>query len=275
MPKMSGAKRARKEEQRHLVELTDGTVVYMNRDEAEAWSDDFSCPITFELLHDPVRMQDGKLYEREAIAEHIARTQINGQVKSPLTNVMISVEYEPDEGMRSTIRRLVQGGVLIGEKAEAWKSRETNANMVAALRVDAAKGNAVSMARIGFSYRDGKRGLRTDPAEAFKWFMKAANLNYGPAAGAAGIAYINGSGVNRDAMRGVCMITRAAMLGSEHACGVLGWLNECGLHGLSKSEEDARYWYGHMQTGSLCKDADPWYRERATLWIAKHGAESG
>ena len=47
--------------------------------------DNLKCPLTYELMHDPVIAADGYTYERAAIEEHFARCK----VKSPLNNVML------------------------------------------------------------------------------------------------------------------------------------------------------------------------------------------
>ncbi len=252
-----------------FVENEDGAMVEMNRDEVDELTDDYTCPITFDLFYDPVRMPDGKLYERVAIDEHILRNAVDGKVKSPLTNEMISVVYEPDERARRTLQKLVRSGFLTGEKAASWKQRDLQATIVRALHAKAERGDGHSMGRLGFSYRDGTRGVCRDPVKAFYWFKKAADLNDAPAATSCGVAYINGAGTAQNYMRGINMMARAAMLGSEHACLVLGWANECGHHGFDKNAEDATYWYRRSQL-QPCKDSVSEYRMRAKAWIDAH-----
>ncbi len=47
--------------------------------------DNLKCPLTYELMHDPVIAADGHTYERAAIEEHFARCK----VKSPMKNVIL------------------------------------------------------------------------------------------------------------------------------------------------------------------------------------------
>ena len=155
------------------------------------------------------------------------------------------------------------------EDAKVYKQAQQDHAQVAALRARAEAGEAHAMGRLGFSYRDGTRGLKKDPKEAFKWFKKAADLRDPPAATSCGVAYINGSGVERNHTRGISMVTIAATLGSEHACSVLGWANECGHHGFDKNPEEATRWYKEMQK-CACRDSVDLYRERAMKWLREH-----
>ena len=97
----------------------------------------------------------------------------------------------------------------------------------------AEQGHAEAQFKLGDVYQFGGAGVDRDLKEAFKWFKAAADRRDPPAATSCGVAYINGSGVARNHTRGICMITIAATLGSEHACSVLGWANECGHHGFA------------------------------------------
>ena len=52
---------------------------------------EFSCPILYSMLADPVTCSDGKTYERTAIEEHFARTG-SGGTTSPLTRELLEVD---------------------------------------------------------------------------------------------------------------------------------------------------------------------------------------
>ena len=231
----------------------------------ESWT----CPITYALLFDPVEAEDGKLYERAAIEEYLERKADQVMVKSPITNEEMGKRLVPATHVKSAIATLVESGQVEEEVAAAWKQARLNNAQVAALKARAEAGEAHAMGRLGFSYRDGTRGLRKDPKEAFKWFKAAADRRDPPAATSCGVAYINGSGVARNHTRGICMITIAATLGSEHACSVLGWANECGHHGFDKDPDEATRWYKEMQK-CACKDSVEPYRERAAKWLSEH-----
>jgi hypothetical protein len=231
-------------------------------------ADEYVCSITFELPIDPVTAEDGRCYERCAIEEWLER-QPQPQVKSPVTNELMGKRLLPAVQLRNTLKRLVESGAIGGSKADAWKQAMANQAQVAALRAKAEAGEAHAMGRLGFSYRDGTRGFKKDATLAFMWFKRAADLRDPPAATSCGVAYINGSGVERSHTRGISMVTIAATLGSEHACSVLGWANECGHHGFDKNPQEATRWYHEMQKCG-CRDSVDVYRERAAAWLREH-----
>ena len=65
---------------------------------------------------------------------------------------------------------------------------------------------------------------------------------------ACGAAYVNGQGVEASNVRGVAMISVAAALGSEHACGILGQANAEGRYGYDKNPQEATRLYREMKT---------------------------
>ena len=60
-----------------------------------------------------------------------------------------------------------------------------------------------------------------------------------------------------------------AVLGSEHACGLLGRANAQGLCGLDKNPQEATRWYREMQKCD-CRDSIEEDRERAAAWLRGH-----
>ena len=60
----------------------------------------FKCPITHEVMEDPVRTVDGRVYERPAIEEWFRR----GHETSPLTNARLpSLQLTTDHAFRGAI----------------------------------------------------------------------------------------------------------------------------------------------------------------------------
>lgn len=234
------------------------------------WIEDESrCPIYRTFFVDPVEAEDGKIYERAAIEEHFAKHQNDAECKSPLTNVPMGKRLVPATWVKNAVERMVESGLADAEDTKTYRQAKLDMAQVAALKAKAEAGDAHAMGRLGFTYRDGTRGLKKDPKEAFKWFKKAADLKDPPAATSCGVAYINGSGVERNHTRGMSMITIAATLGSEHACSVLAWANECGHHGFDKNPEEATRWYLAMLKAP-CRDSVEPYRQRAAKWLSEH-----
>ena len=231
-------------------------------------AEEYVCPITAELPIDPVTAEDGRCYERCAIEEWFVR-QPQPQVKSPVTNEPMGKRLFPAVQLRNTLKRLVESGAISGSKADAWKQAMAEEALGVRMRVKAEGGDAVAMRDLGVAYRDGKRGLKKDLTQAFTWFKRAADLKdvYGLAE--CGIAYLNGDGVERSSTRGIAMISVAATLGSEHACGLLGQANAEGLWGFDKDPQEATRLYREMQKCDR-RDSNEEYRERAAAWSREH-----
>jgi len=265
-------KREAEREEEHRQERKERRAEDVARERAKAIADlieCWTCPITYMLFFDPVEAEDGRLYERAAIEEYLERKGDQVMVKSPMTNQDMGKRLVPATHVKNAIASLVESGQVDAETTSAWKEARANLAQVNALTAKAEAGDAHAMGRLGFSYRDGTRGLRKDPKEAFKWFKAAADRKDPPAATSCGVAYINGSGVERNHTRGIAMISVAATLGSEHACSVLGWANECGHHGFDKNPSEATRWYQEMKK-CVCKDSVDAYRERAAKWLREH-----
>ena len=240
-----------------------------NRAFVEWLQGESTCPIFYTLFVDPVEAEDGKIYERAAIEQHFAKHQNDAECLSPLTRQPMGKRLIPATWVANAVAKMVESGLVDQEATSVYRRAKADMAQVASFKAKAEAGDAHAMGRLGFSYRDGTRGLRKDPVEAFKWFKKAADLRDPPAATSCGVAYINGSGVERNHMRGISMVTIAATLGSEHACSVLGWANECGNHGFDKNPEETTKWYKEMQK-CVCRDSVDVYRERATNWLREH-----
>ena len=175
-------------------------------------AEEYVCPITGQLPIDPVTAEDGRCYERCAIEDWFVRKP-EAQVKSPLTNETMGKRLFPAVQLRNSLKQLVESGAISGCKADAWKQAMADEAEVAALRMAAEGGDANAMCKLGFSYREGTRGLKTDLALSFKWFERAAELKDVRAIQLCGYAYLRGEGVELDVSRG------NAMIRSRHSSG--------------------------------------------------------
>jgi len=231
-------------------------------------ADEYVCPITAELPLDPVTAEDGRCYERCAIEEWFSK-QPEPQVKSPVTNEPMGKRLFPAVQVRNTLKRLVESGAISGSKADAWKKAMKEEAEVAAIRARAEGGDARAMKRLGFAYRDGERGLKQDLAQAFTWFKRAADLREVTGLAECGVSYLNGEGVERNISRGVSMVTMAAALGSEHACGLMGEMNAEGDDGFDQDPQEATRWYREMQKCGT-RNASERMREQAAAWLREY-----
>ena len=80
------------------------------------------CPITLELMVDPVAAPDGRLYEREAITRWLDTTNRVVVGRSPATNNMMVGELVAVHPVRSAIEALVEGAAPARLHA-LWNSR--------------------------------------------------------------------------------------------------------------------------------------------------------
>ena len=71
-------------------------------------AEEYVCPITAELPIDPVTAEDGRCYERCAIAEWFER-QPQPRVKSPVTNESMGKRLFPAVQVRNSLKRLACG----------------------------------------------------------------------------------------------------------------------------------------------------------------------
>jgi TPR repeat protein len=243
-------------------------VVKRYRQAIDDVAEEYVCPITAELPIDPVTAEDGRCYERHAIEEWFSR-QPEAQVKSPVTNEPMGKRLLPAVQVRNSLKRLVESGAISGSKADAWKKAMAEEAEVAALRVKAEVGDASAINDLGYAYHVGKRGLKKDSTQAFTWFKRAADLKDVLGLRSCAAFYLNGWGVERSDTRGLMMLTAAATLGSEHACGALGCANAEGLYGLEQNPQEATRWYREMQKceSHRCHQL---YREMAAAWLREH-----
>ena len=66
--------------------------------------DEFCCPLTHDIMHDPVQTVDGLAYERTAIAEWLARSQTSPLTGAPLPSTLL-IDCVP---LRGQIRRFLE-----------------------------------------------------------------------------------------------------------------------------------------------------------------------
>ena len=186
-----------------------------------------------------------------------------------MTNEPIGKRLLPAVQVRNSLKRLVESGAISGSKADAWKEAMAEEAEVAAIRAKAEGGDAVATRQLGLSYRNGTRGLKQDYTQAFMWLKRAADLKDLRALSECGFAYIRGQGVEPSDVRGSALIGMAAVLGSEHACGILGWANARGHNGFEKNPQEATRWYREMQK-CAGGDSTDGTRKQATEWLREH-----
>lgn len=206
---------------------------------AENWI----CPITTELPLDPVMAEDGRVYERSAIEEHIRQNR-GGVVKSPLTNLPMGPNLIPSLQARNTIEQLVRSEAISGDKAERWLERIKEEEKLKLLKLRAEGGEASAMAELGGMHFTGLNGVKEDEEEAYRWRKRAADKGHIESFEWAGFHLQLGIGVNRNTSYGMVMTALGAAQGDRAAAFVLAECFRTGKNeSLPKDDAQAKFWY--------------------------------
>lgn len=248
----------------------------VKRKAAPAWAPDddvvseYLCPITQELPVEPCIAEDGHCYDQWSLEKWMeSRTEI----KSPMTNQPMGRKLYPAVQVRSAIHRLIDKGVIAGEGARLWKEKQKMLDaMPKTMRVTvgrAYKGHVPSQRIFGFAYRDGLDGVEKNITSAWEWFKLAAKEDDAMAVVSIGVFYMNGTGTTKDEANGMVWLTRAAMLGSEHACVCLGNHYAMGSAVKYKNKEQAEYWY-KKSVRSGVMDSVRTSRDRRDAWLKEN-----
>ena len=152
-------------------------------------------PITTELPVDPVMAEDGRVYERRAIEDWIARP---GELKSPTANTPMGPRLFPAKQVRNVIERMVRTGAISGPKAEAWSKKLVEEEEVKAVRTAAEGGDAGAMRDLGRWYFLGDHGLAKDYKQAVSWFQRGDDLGHVTCTAGLGSCYSTGRGVEKN-----------------------------------------------------------------------------
>ena len=200
-------------------------------------ADEWVCPISQELPIDPVMAEDGKIYERAAIAKWLAEHQ-----RSPSTGMAMGTKLVPSPQVRNTLEHLVQSGAIDGDKAVAWKAKLKHEQEVKELRAKADAGDAHAMHTLGVSYSSGLAGLVKDRTQARAWFERAAELGHPGGMACFAHKLLKGLGGPSNPALGLVYATRAAEAGSDVAAFLLGKALVKGKHGLSQNSALAKHY---------------------------------
>lgn len=200
---------------------------------------EFVCPITQELPVDPVTAEDGRVYERKAIEEWLAR----GNGKSPSTNEQMGGKLLPALQVKNMISIMVRSGALSGDIVQRWQQRLDDEERVQQKVEKARAGDVEAMVELGNWYKNGTHGLRISNSESFGWFKLAALHDDTQGMYCCADAYHKGSGCERNETMAVYYITRAAEMGNRLSAYQLARAFVLGVIGLPKDRVLAKKWY--------------------------------
>lgn len=208
------------------------------------WSvgDDLVCPITHELLLDPVIAEDGLMYERQAIQMHFRINQHEGQFTSPLTRETMGSRLFAAPQIKNHIDGLVEKGYIRGPEAVKWKQRKQEKKDQAKLIQKAQDGNEDAMLKLASNYYNGDDGFDENNDQAFHWFDAARDAGNIIGQCEAGNMLALGLGVEQNVERGILHLGTAAGRGSRVAAYYLGFALAEGRYGLPVHKKDAICW---------------------------------
>lgn len=228
---------------------------------------EFVCPISQKLPVDAVTAEDGKLYERAAIAEWLKKNQT-----SPVTNEAMGSRLVPAPlGVRNMIRSMVESGTVTGDIADEWTSKLAEERHVDDTRKRAEAGDAKAMTMMGTWYLHGniKGGIDNDTAKAFEWFAKGDQAGHVTASSCLATCYWEGWGTTKSEVMALFYFTKGAAQGSAGACARLGRHFERGECGLPKSPRLATEWYSKVASRDT-QDASERQKGWAAAWLHDH-----
>jgi TPR repeat protein len=178
--------------------------------------------------------------------------------------------------MRNTIERLVESKVIAGPEADRWKRANEDFKALSSefrqTVVKAHQGDVKAMRDIGVAYREGVQGVKEDYKEAHKWFFKAS-MQDEVAATTNRAVMLTGEGKDKDVLAAIEM-TRAAMLGSEHACGCLAlWFNN--KVRVDRCTRQEHYWYKRMRKATCLNSCESYKTACDEHFKAWHDGSDG
>ena len=222
---------------------------------------EFLCPISFSLPIDPVVAEDGRVYNRADIQQHIdtiQNSQRRKMLRSPITNEPMGSKLLPAVQVRNSIRALIDSGSVEGDIAENWK-------VVDDTRTAADNGDTDAMHTLALWLSWGSHGLQKDDVVAYDWLEKAAALGCIKSLAMQGerlLAGRNGGG-KKDKVEGAFLLGIAAAKGSEYAAFTVGKRHYHGRDGFPRNWQVAKYWLESFVKGQ-CEVKDC-HNQRAFL----------
>tara|TARA_Y100000768_G_scaffold383501_1_gene365770 strand:- start:444 stop:1646 length:1203 start_codon:yes stop_codon:yes gene_type:complete len=234
---------------------------------------EYLCPITQELPIEPVLAEDGRCYERDAIAKWLSMDHSTAGTRSPVTNELMGKRLVPATQVKNMLMHLTERGILKGETVDKWRAtmekKAEYAERIVHLDTKAKAGDIVAIRYLGFGYRDGtKEGLKVDHKRANHYFAEGMAQKDPRCTTSLALQHLDGKGVpKKNPAYGAALMMRGAMLGSEHACAYIGWAYANGQHDFPRDRLLATMWYRKAMTEcDGCHDTGPAFRKTIGSW---------
>lgn len=175
-------------------------------------AEESTCPLSLQLMVDPVTAEDGHCFEREFIEKVILNSGDN--LRSPKTNNPMGPVLSNAVSVRNIIESLIESGAIDSELVTDCKQRK----LVFETTKEANKGNAEAMCDLGDFHFHGTHGFAEDFKLAFYWHKLSADLGHVRGLANAAWSYLHGAGVEESAERSKFFYSLAAGKGSDVAC---------------------------------------------------------
>jgi len=215
-------------------------------------SEELVCPISQELMVDPVFTSDGVTYERKEI-----ETWFQQNDTSPATNLRLdSKTLISNISAKNTIAKLLASGELEQKVCEDWEERkrdlERAVDLIRAQKLfdqgiihRAAKlGHPEAQGVMAWRCYFGKSGHAKDDVKTVYWAQKAAAGGDADGQYRLGNAYLCAlGGLEKNYSFSVKWFSKAAEQGCVSSMNNLGIIYECGGNGITRNLETAVSWF--------------------------------
>jgi TPR repeat protein len=238
-------------------------------------SDELICPITYELPFYPVTAEDGRVYERAAIEQHM-KDKTGEDLKSPITNQPMGRRLYPAVQHKNLIHMLIDTAVITGDLADSWNIKIQEKKAMEDLLKLAESGDSIAMKKVGLNYQFGTEGIEKDVKLSFSWCKRAHDAGNVKGTALIGYLLLVGRGVTKSRSEGLVYLVSAAERGSDFAAYRLGMAKAGGVWGLSVNSKEAIHWLEKCLSPS-CKNkhmADS-QKEKATQMLQELLDENG
>lgn len=210
---------------------------------------EFSCPITHELILNPVTTVEGQLYERSAIEKWFKTNS-----RSPMTNVEIDKKLFEARSVSSAIRVLVTNGQIVAQHAGEWKSKIANEERIAKLERDASNFDPDALYDLGLTLFHGTHGAKINKRRAVVLWQRGHVRHDVRCSARFGKALIEGFGCKQNIPFGIFVVTSVAHK-SCFAANVLGNLFSNGQRGFTSSNKVSRHLACTLKHGARIMNA--------------------
>jgi len=209
------------------------------------------CPISKELMVDPVFCHDGYNYERECMQGWYDESPDQNKVKSPMTLLMMKkIPLATNNSYTAHLEYLIDNNVIRATEPAVVEYKSKQYRMK--LEQRASNNNAAALLELGSNYMVGTNGYGKNPKKAVKFFTKATLLENVVATASLAECMLKGIGIEQRNVEGIMRATEAACNGSDHACYLLAMANANGSNDLPVNVREATKWLTKCTDGT-CK----------------------